>query len=108
MAKTIKLQQLNKQYEFVCNEWVQKFCNKQDIEFDGWVGEEVGGIASFCCQYFFNLSEIIFDLKTKQPKHLILTWQSDEVDFNMDKDSENQKYITYPNYTMGLRHEQLK
>ena len=106
MAKTVKLQELNRQYEFVCNEWVQKFCNKQQIDFDGWVGDEIGGIASFACQYFFNLSDIILDLKTKQPKGNILNWQSEDVDFNMF--NENQKHINYKSYTMGLRHEQLK
>jgi len=92
--------------EFVCNEWVQKFCNKQQIDFDGWVGDEIGGIASFACQYFFNLSDIILDLKTKQPKGQILDWQSDGVDFNMFND--NQQHINYKSYTMGLRYNQLK
>jgi len=105
MAKTTKLGELNKQYEFVCNEWVQKFCNKQQIEFDGWVGNEIGGIASFACQYFFNLSDIILDLNTKQPKGNILNWQSEDVDFNMF--NEKQQHINYKSYTMGLRHEQL-
>ena len=105
MAKTIKLQELNKQYEFVCNEWIRKFCNKQDIDFDGWVGGEIGGIASFACQYFFNLSDLILDLNTKQPKGLILDWQSEDVDFNMF--NEKQQHINYKSYTMGLRHEQL-
>ena len=106
MAKTVKLQELNRQYEFVCNEWVQKFCNKQNIICDGWVGDEVGGIASFACQYFFNLADIILDLKTKQPKGQILEWQSDGVDFNMF--NENQQHINYKSYTMGLRYNQLK
>ena len=99
MAKTTKLGELNKQYEFVCNEWVKKFCNKQQIDFDGWVGDEIGGIASFACQYFFNLSDIILDLNTKQPKGNILNWQSEEV--------EKPQHINYKSYTMGLRHEQL-
>ena len=105
MAKTIKLQELNRQYEFVCNEWIQKFCNKQQIDFDGWVGDEIGGIASFACQYFFNLSDIILDLNTKQPKGNILNWQSEDVDFNMF--NENQQHINYKSYTMGLRRKQL-
>lgn len=105
MSKTVKLQELKRQYEFVCNELVQKFSNKQEIEFDGWVGDEVGGIASFSCQYFFNLSDIILDLTTKQPKGLIMEWQNEEVDFNMF--NENQNYINYKSYTMGLRHNQL-
>ncbi len=29
-----------RQYELVCNEFVQKFCDKQEIDFDGWVGNE--------------------------------------------------------------------
>lgn len=105
MAKTVKLQELNRQYEFVCNEWIQKFCKKQGIVSDGWVGDEIGGIASFACQYFFNLSDIILDLKTKQPKGQILDWQSDGVDFNMFND--NQQHINYKSYTMGLRYNQL-
>ena len=106
MAKTVKLQELKKIYEFACNEYVQKFCNKHQFEFDGWVGDEIGGIASFACQYFFNLSDIILDLKTKQPKGQILDWQSDGVDFNMFND--NQQHINYKSYTMGLRYNQLK
>ena len=106
MEKTINLKELNKRYEFVCNEWVEKFCNKQHIDFDGWVGDEIGGICSFACQYFFNLSDIILDLNTKQPKGFILAWQSEDVDFNLFK--KNRQHINYKSYTMGLRHNQLK
>lgn len=106
MAKTVKLQELNRQYNLVYNEWVQKFCNKQQIDFDGWVSDEVGGIASFACQYFFTLSDIILDLNTKQPKGNILNWQIEDVDFNMF--NEKQQHINYKSYTMGLRHEQLE
>ena len=105
MAKTIKLQELNRQYEFVCNEYIDAFIKKQSISFDGWVGDEIGGIASFACQYFFNLSDIILDLNTNQPKGNILNWQSEEVDFNMF--NEKPQHINYKSYTMGLRHEQL-
>jgi hypothetical protein len=105
MPKTIKLKELNKHYEFVCNEWVKKFCNKQLIDFDGWVSNEVGGIASFCCQYFFSLSDIILDINTKQPKGLIFQWQSDGVDFNLSNTVPQN--INYKSYTMGLRYEQL-
>jgi hypothetical protein len=106
MSKTIKLQELNRKYEFVCNEWVQKFCNKQQIEFDGWVGNEVSGTASFVCQYFFNLSDIVLDLKTKQPKGQILQWYNEGVEFNML--NETQEHINYKSYIMGLRYNQLK
>jgi hypothetical protein len=106
MAKTMKLQELKKQYEFACNEYVQKFANKQQIEFDGWVGGEIGGLAIFSHDYFFNISEIILDINSKQPKGLILQWQNDGVEYNFPTDKK--KNINYKSYTMGLRYEQLK
>lgn len=106
MAKTIGLKELNRQHEFVCNEWVQKFCNKQGIEFDGWVSDEIGGIALFNCQYSFSLSDIILDIKTKQPRGRILDWQNEGVEFNMS--NKDHQHMNYKSYTMGLRYEQLK
>ena len=94
------------QYEIICNEYVRKFSDKQDLEFDGWVGDEVGGIASFSSQYFFNISDIVFDLNTNQPVGLILHWQEDGTDYNIQR--EKTEYINYKSYTMGLRYEDLK
>ena len=93
MAKTVKLQELKKQYEFACNEYVQKFSNKHQIEFDGWGVDEVGGIALFCSQYSFNFLDILFDVNTKQPKHQILKWQNETVEAYMS--NKINKCINY-------------
>lgn len=97
---------LKVQYETICNEYVNRFSEKHDIEFDGWVGSDVGGIASFSSQYFFNISDIVFDINTNQPVGLILHWQDDGTDYNMFNDKT--EYINYKSYTMGLRYEDLK
>ena len=102
----MSLKKLQKDYYNICNEYIDAFIKKQSISFDGWVGNEVGGIASFSCQYFFNLSDIILDLNTKQPKGLIIDWQSDAVDFNMFNPSPQN--INYKSYTMGLRFDNLE
>ena len=94
-------------YEMACNDIVSEFCKKQDIEFDGWVADEVGGIAGFVSQYFFNVCDLILDLKTNQPKGLILEWQNDSTDFNAIKREEERKFINYKSYTMGLRFNQI-
>jgi hypothetical protein len=99
-------EELQTQYENVCNEYVRRFCEKQDIEFDGWISDEVGGIASFISQYFFNMSDIILDMSTNQSVGFILDWQSDGVDFNLLKDKT--EYINYNSYIMGLRYYDLK
>lgn len=106
MPKRSQTKVLLDNYDAVCNDIVTKFSNKQGLEFDGWVGDEIGGIAGFATQYFFNISDIILDLKTKQPKGLIIEWQSEVVDFNMLKDKP--KYINYKSYTMGLRCSDIK
>ena len=93
----MNLQELKKQYEFICNECIKKFCYKQKIQFDGWIGDEVGGIACFVSQYYFSLSDIILDLNTKQQKWLILEWQDDGI--------EEVSKINYKSYTMGLRYD---
>ena len=102
----LSLKKLKVQYEDVCNEYIRRFCEKQDIEFDGWVGNEVGGIASFICQYFFTIDDITLDMNTNQPVGLILDWQSDGVDYNIF--NETPQNINYKSYTMGLRYKDLK
>jgi len=98
----MNLKQLHTEYCKICNMYIKAFEKKQDIISDGWVGDEIGGLASFDCQYFFNLSDIILDLNLNQPKGFILRWKSDGVDFNMF--NENKQHINYKSYTMGWRY----
>ena len=94
-------------YEAVCLEYIKLFCEKQEVDFDGWVGDEIGGVASFVFvgEYYFHLSDIILDIDTNQPKGLILNWQNEGVDFN--KLTKDTKHINYKSYTMGLRLNQI-
>lgn len=98
--KTTKLNKLKKQYEFVCNEYVTKFCNKQELDFDGWVGDNIGCIAYFGDVFFFNFQDIVWDINTKQKKGLIIEWLYESID-----NAENS--INYYSYTKGLRYENI-
>ena len=100
------IKKLKTEYDIICNTFVEKFAKKHDIEFDYWIAEEIGGIASFSEQYFFNFSDIILDLTTNQPKYSILKWQDDEVEQSMTTDIP--RYINYKSYTMGLRQKDLE
>lgn len=93
--KTTKLAELKKQYEFVCNEYVTIFCKKQDMSFEGWVGEIVGGTAN-CNEFYLNFQDIVWDINSKQPKGSILDWYNENLE-----NSENA--INYYSYTKGLR-----
>ena len=103
MPKTFKA--LNKQYDSICNEIVDMFARKHSLDFDGWVSDEVGGIAVFSTQYFFSMSDIIFDLQTKQKKWFILEWQTVGAEYHSRTGSD--KSINYRSYAMGMRYEDL-
>lgn len=94
------LQKLNKQYDDSCNAFCELFAKKHGIIFDGWVGGIIGEIASFSDQYFFNISDVILELNTSQPKGHILEWH--------DKSSHSafcgERHINYRSYVKGLRY----
>ena len=98
MAKTLNLNKLNKQYEFVVSEYVQKFCNKHGVRFEFWVADEIGGIACFGDILYFNFSDIVYDIKSKQPKHQIIYWIYESI-------ANPEKSINYYSYSKGLRWE---
>lgn len=60
-------------YESACNDYVQAFCEKQSMQFEWWVGDQIGGVA-YCDDFCFNLLDIIWDMNSDQPKHLIVSW----------------------------------
>ena len=103
-------EKLIKDYKKACNNLVNKFATKQNLDFDGWVTDEVGGIACFASQYFFHMSDIELDLSTNQKKGFILEWIDDGTEFNMDilLTEEGARYINYASYIAGLRYENLK
>jgi len=97
---TMKKRQLRKMYEFVCNEYVQKFCDKQELTNKGWVNNDVGTTA-MCSDFYFNLTDIVFDIDSNQPKWRILDWYG-----NSFQECQNgDKFINYENYTkMSKQH----
>lgn len=92
MTKTDKLIQ---EYEKYCNEIVKEFCKKQELDFEGWVRDEIG--SSACCNDIsFNMYDIVWDLNSKQPKGEIINWYYDNLE-------SSEKFINYFSYTKGLR-----
>lgn len=91
----LSLSALKQQYESSCNHYVARFCKKQGLEFDYWAGDKVGEIA-FCGDFYFNFSDIVLDINSKQPKGAIIKWYYENLDFA-------DKLINYYSYTKGLR-----
>ena len=95
-----KIDKLKKDYEKACKDYIKLFCEKQDLGFDGFVNDEIGGIA-LCSDFFFNFQDIVWDVNAKIPKGVIIEWY--------DAQLENpEKAINYYSYTKGLRNKDIK
>ena len=95
-----EIKNLKKRYDNICNTYVKIFCEKQDMYFEGWVGDDVGSIA--CCNdFFFNLNDIILDIDTNQEEGYIINWYYDNLEIE-------DKNINYYSYIKGLRIKDLK
>jgi len=107
MSKKIikNLNELKKEYDQSCNDFVSRFAIKQGLEFDGWVGDEVGETALFNEVFYFNMSDVILDLMNYCENGLIVKWSEESTEFNMFKDIP--KYINYRSYIRGLRYDNL-
>lgn len=95
-----------KKYDQQVDRVIHRFMIKQFYEdgyftrdFYGWVADIVGGIANFE-DLTFDFADIVYDLRTNQHKGKIIEW--------MDANVENEQFINYHSYCLGLRHEDLK
>lgn len=89
---------LKNKYKEVCSEYVSKFCRKQDLDFEGWVADEVGQVV-FCGDFCFNFSDIVLDINTNQKAGLIIEWYYSLTD---------EFKCNYASYIKGYRPKQLK
>lgn len=94
------MNKLQKEYQQVVQKYIDKFCEKQDLEFEGWDSENIGGTAFFYDFINFYFQDIVWDINSNQKKGLIINWMHETI-YN----SPNR--ITYFNYTKGLRYKDL-
>lgn len=97
-SKQIKL--LKQNYEKACNDYIEYFSKKQDMELEFWVADEVGSVACFG-DYFFSMRDIILDIESGQPIGFILDWQNEIA--TQDAKDEKSIFINYLSYIKGLR-----
>jgi hypothetical protein len=99
--KKVKLTELQMNFNNSVDAYIKKFVEKHGYEFDYWIGEEVGECASFIEQYFFNFSDIKFDIDNKIKKDLIFQYQDDCL-------AHPKKSMNFRSYANGLRFEDIK
>ena len=53
---------LKQEYIDIVDKYLFAFIRKQNIKFDGWVGNDIGGVAQFIEQYYFDFDDIRMDI----------------------------------------------
>lgn len=89
-----KLDRLKQNYELACDAYITAFVYKHGYEFTGWVADQVGGIAEFIEQYFFNMEDIRYDIDNKLPKDKIFEWQ----DYGIEQQLSNKTAVNLKNF----------
>jgi hypothetical protein len=95
-----RIKELKKKRLALTNEYVSIFEKKHNIKFEGWIGDEVGDVASFEGSLHLSFDEIYYDLEENVTPGLILEWSKDTF-------IHHPKHIRYKNYAKGLRYESL-
>lgn len=93
----MEMKTIKQKFETIATEYLNAFCKKQDMEFEFWVGDEIGGVASFGDVNFFSFDNIRQDIDLNAPVGLILDWLYD----CLEHQSTSCNYYSYIN---GLRH----
>lgn len=87
------MEDLKKEYFNICAKIIENFEKKQNITFDGWVGDTVGSIADFYEGFYFNFDDIIYDLFNDIKPSTIIDWYEE----SFLNQSININYYSYCN-----------
>lgn len=88
-----------KKYKEICNAIVVQFCEKQEMDFNGWVADDIGSIAE-CNDFYFCFADIVKDIEKNVEKGVIVDWYY----ANLGKQGN---YINYISWLMGFRHKEI-
>jgi hypothetical protein len=75
-------------WKAVCDEAVEKFCYKQNVQFSGWLGGIVGTKAIIEVVFLIDIRYIMFDLTEDKPAGYIFDWYEDMCSLEPDNQVE--------------------
>lgn len=84
--------ELYREYAKICDKYIKAFEEKQDLDFEFWVGYDIGGVAAFEGDYYFSFENIIIDIERNAPTRKILEYHDTTC---------NDHYPRYEHWLMG-------
>ena len=100
-----KERQLREELEEILKSYIRKFEEKHEIDMQYAVDDDITGVLDFGDIYFFNVTDVIYDIDHDLPKGLILQWAKDSVD---DSKNPTRQTINLQSFAKGLLFEDLQ
>ncbi len=82
---------LKEQLYSVISQYIDIFCDKQEVELDSFVNDDMLGIA-LVSDFYLNISDIVFDIDNEVEKGKIFKWYYASID------ADTNPFPNYKNY----------
>ncbi|MDH3381384.1 MAG: hypothetical protein OEL54_01680 [Flavobacteriaceae bacterium] len=102
--QSIKPKHLIANHEFICNEYILKFCNKHHLTFNYWLCEVVGNLAVFETSEIIAFTDIVHDINSKQKRHVLKDW----LKLKKESFANIEPYYTYTHSITNRLNENIK
>jgi hypothetical protein len=88
---TKKNKDMKEKFENIVNEYIKKFCKYYGLQFDGWIGDDIGGVAQMS-DYFFNFQDIRYFYDNKTDWKIIINWYDYVLEYGFIK---KEAYLSF-------------
>jgi hypothetical protein len=100
------MKKLKANLEKAITAYIQAFEKKHGLECDWhFIGGDLFGVLQFG-DYFFNISNVVYDIDHELPVGVITEWHSDQLEYSMNN-PDSEESINLEWYSRGLRFEDL-
>ncbi|WP_298777077.1 hypothetical protein [uncultured Empedobacter sp.] len=90
---------MRKKLDKIIKKYISEFEKKHNLLFEFAVNNDLLNVLSFGSVYYFNTSDVIYDVDNNLPNGLIIEW--------LENNLENEQFINLESYSKGLRHNNL-
>lgn len=98
---TMNKPKITQELDPIYEQYIAKFAKKHGVEFEYAVSDDLSGPICFNNEYFFGISDIIYDVDNRLPAGLALKWHNDSLE-------HARRFISLEAYGKGDRYESLK
>lgn len=86
---------LPKTWEEILMGYIRKFEKKHDVKLQYAVDDDIMGVLNFCDAYFFDATDVVYDIDHNLPKEMILDWYNDTIDYYKNPTKEKVSLEMY-------------